>query len=668
MELLTDKLTDKLQEVRNVSNHRMEAERELTFLKNSNDKFVDAYEKQKKLREEITNYEIDRSKLLRRMEEQNIIIKDQSDQISKLNELIEKERNDRQKLALTIDALQNESDSIELNIKKAQDRENEFQKLVEQTENLGKKEHQLIKENEKLLLDLQKKESLIANGTKQVEHMTLQKNDLHREIKGLREELSILKLNDNELKTKSIKLQEKVNNYEILIADLRYDLSKAEKRALALEDELSQTKHELHREKSKIDQLTDDIKQLKTLCESLEKTRQELVNRLQNKNSEKNLEENEKTKLLDQINDLKKKLQTVEGDMKESKTSLVELDHERDQLQQLVDEKTEDYEKLRERFSIQEAELHGLKEKTCEYMALHDDYVFRIQELEGQIKELMKKNRMINEELSERRSTFGVNEVEIANLSQDLNTITRENQSLNEKMMSILEEKENLRDALGNVANQEKQARQALRATEMERDDILNNYKSVCLENERLKRNIDELAQDNQELFRKLKEVEKEIIFFRSQIQQIEAKEAQYLTELSSFERQITFLNKRLEEADLTIKENQEARQNLIKEFNNMRQFNDSIEINKDEYQKTVIVLEQEKICLQDQIRELKRNNDLLRQQFENEKNRLLQLEQILGNERQDQYRQNLAIQDNEQEKAELQNEIAHLQRRMQGK
>jgi len=102
----------------------------------------------------------------------------------------------------------------------------------------------------------------------------------------------------------------------------------------------------------------------------------------------------------------------------------------------------------------------------------------------------------------------------------------------------------------------------------------------------------------------------------------------------------------------------------LLREFNNMRQVNDSIEMTREEFQRALMVADQEKAFLQDQVRELKRNNDLLVQQFDIEKKRYLQLEEILGDERKMQYRQNLTLQNSEQEKAELQNELSNLQRR----
>ena len=572
IELTQEKFSNKLEECRKIDNIRLETERANFDLQNQNQSLKEQIARDKKLREDIGSHETERVRLLRRIDELELLLKDKAEQIVSITEMADKERDEKLRLEGKMDRLLNETSSIEVNIQRAREREAEYDRLLKELDMLKEKEHGLIKENEKLLVDNKRHENLIANGTRQIEHVNLQKEELQREIRGLKEEVSLYKSTDNEAKTRSIKLQEKLNNHDILIADLRDSKATEERKNVRLSDEITNLKQDLAQEKSKNEQLTEQIKQLKTLSEGLDRTREELLVRLQNKNNERGIEESERLRLQEEINGLKRRLAAAEQDTKESRMAMTEIDRERDAIQNLLDEKSESYEKLRDRIESQEEELRTMKEKSVEFMAMTDEGNYRVQEQESQLREMMKKNRTLNEEVNEYRNAIAVKDREIQSLSDDLNILTRENQNQNQRMMQVVEEKEGLKDALNNVSGQEKVSRQSLRATEMERNDILSTYKSVCMENERLKANISELSADSHSLWKKVKEAEQQSTFYKGQAQQLESKEAQYLNEIGTYERQVTHLNYRLEQAEQAIRESQESKENLIREFHSIRQ------------------------------------------------------------------------------------------------
>ena len=571
IELTQERLTAKIEECRKLDNARLEEERKCFDLKTQNEKLQDQIARDRRLRDDLGTHESERVRLLRRIDELELENKDKLDQITKLNEFAEKERQDKLKLGEKLDRLLQESSSIESSIQRGRERELELDRLNKDMELLKQREKDLIRENEKLLLENKRQETLIQSGTRQVEHITLQKDDLAREIRALKDEIALHKSSDSEAKTKAIKLQEKLNNYDILIADLKDRQASEERKNLRLSEEVNNLRMDLEKEKSVNLQLNEQIKQLKTLSEGLDRTREELLIRLQNKNNEKGMEENERMRLQDEIAVLKRKVASVEQEAKEARAAMIQIDNERDNVQNLLDEKSEAFARLKERLEAQEEELRALKERSVEFMAVNDENITRVQDLEAQIRDMIKKNRALSQEIADYKDALVVKDNEIQNLSSDLNILTKENQNLNARLIHAMEEKEAMKDVVNNVSTQEKMSRQSLRATEMERNDILATYKTVCIENERLKRNIEELSLDNQELFKKLREAEQEISFMKGQINQFEIKEAQYINEITTFERQITMLNRRLEQADLAIKDAQDSKESLIREFHNIR-------------------------------------------------------------------------------------------------
>jgi len=344
----------------------------------------------------------------------------------------------------------------------------------------------------------------------------------------------------------------------------------------------------------------------------------------------------------------------------------MEVDRERDTLQAQLDDKSEKLERLKREFEENLEENRRYKERSSEFMASSDMQLSRMQDMEGQLKEFHRRSKALYEENNELKRVLSLKDTDIDHLGNDLNILTRENQNLNQKIQMLVEEKERAKEVLGTVGTQEKALKQSLRAVELEREDILNNYRAVCVENERLKRNNEELTADNQEFFRRLNDNQREMSYLNSQLQQFEVKESQYMNELAAYERNVSMLNRRLEQADNAVRAGHEAKDKLLREFNSIRQANEGFETSHDDLQRNFIRNEQERAILQDQIRELRDQQEILRQQAEYEKNRARKLEEILTEERKIQYRQNMEIQALESERMDLQMTVGNNEKRFQ--
>ena len=572
IELMKDQVSLKLQEVRRSESLRTDIEREFMALKGSNTKLEDQMEKNKRLREDMKRLEEERISVMKKVDELTLEVRDYKMKEARHDEILRKEREANEALSGKIEMLATESENFDLSLMKVREREQEYNRALIEIEGLRNKEREFMEENERLKKENRKHESLMSSGSRQVEHLIHQKDEQANEIKQLREEISTLRSSDNEVKTKSIKLQEKVNNFEIMIADLKDERVKDEARITEYEDKMSQSRNELDRERRRNTELSDQVHQLKTLADSLENTRKELLERLQNKNNERSLEEGERMKLQDEIKRLRERAGSLEKEMEEMRSAVMEVDRERDNLQEQLDEKTEVFERMKRKYEDQEEELRRLKERSSEFLASNDMQVNRMHELEEQLKDLHRRSKGLMEENNELKKLVGAKDNDVSNLVNDLNILTRENQNLNQKIQILVEEKERVKDALGNTNMQEKMMKQTLRATELEKEDILSNYKAVCAENDRLKRNNDELTSDNQEFFRGLKENEREIMFLKGELQQSEIKESQFMNELAAYERNVNMLNRRLEQADSMVREGHDAKERLLRDLSQIQQ------------------------------------------------------------------------------------------------
>ena len=83
------------------------------------------------------------------------------------------------------------SNAVQQNIiKQAYERENEYTILVSELEKVREIERRLIIDKERLSSEVKKNEVLIQNQGKQVEMMVRQKEEMLKEIRDLRNELS----------------------------------------------------------------------------------------------------------------------------------------------------------------------------------------------------------------------------------------------------------------------------------------------------------------------------------------------------------------------------------------------------------------------------------------------------------------------------------------------
>eukprot|EP01017_Pseudomicrothorax_dubius_P049959 TRINITY_DN936_c0_g2_i8.p1 TRINITY_DN936_c0_g2~~TRINITY_DN936_c0_g2_i8.p1 ORF type:complete len:251 (-),score=80.30 TRINITY_DN936_c0_g2_i8:20-703(-) len=150
----------------------------------------------------------------------------------------------------------------------------------------------------------------------------------------------------------------------------------------------------------------------------------------------------------------------------------------------------------------------------------------------------------------------------------------------------------------------------------------------------------------------------------RAHLGESEQREAGYLAEIAAYERQMTQVNKRLEQADASVRDLQSAKEALSKQFGTMRQMSAGLEGTREDMQRSLAQLEYERLHLAEQVRALEREMDLQRQQLEFERTKARDLEGILTKERETQYRQHMTLQRAEEERIELLSELQRLQPR----
>ena len=136
----------------------------------------------------------------------------------------------------------------------------------------------------------------------------------------------------NLCKTEEVKAEQRKNQFELEILDLKRQVQTQRDLANRSQAELASTRKELEEEVTKSRAHLQQVERLRALVESLDSTKEELVKRLQNTNHEKMSEEQDKAVLLGDVQTYKRELMLREQEIADLRRSIESLDASRDEL------------------------------------------------------------------------------------------------------------------------------------------------------------------------------------------------------------------------------------------------------------------------------------------------------------------------------------------------
>lgn len=102
-----------------------------------------------------------------------------------------------------------------------------------------------------------------------------------------------------------------------------------------------------------------------------------------------------------------------------------------------------------------------------------------------------------------------VKTTEANELTEDIQTLTRENKFVNSEFAKVSQANEYLKRQNEQLQDQERLAQQSVRALEMEKQDVLQNYRDSCAENERAQETMKQMGDEHNKLYQKTLEMEK---------------------------------------------------------------------------------------------------------------------------------------------------------------
>lgn len=125
--------------------------------------------------------------------------------------------------------------------------------------------------------------------------------------------------------------------------------------------EVAQARKDLEDEVAKTRQYIQQVDRLKSVIESLDQTKEELMRRLQNTQQEKVSEEQGKAVLIGDVQSYKREILLKEQEIVDLRKSVEQLDASMDELQQELDTKTEELALCRQQLDKQARDFSNVQ-------------------------------------------------------------------------------------------------------------------------------------------------------------------------------------------------------------------------------------------------------------------------------------------------------------------
>ena len=119
-------------------------------------------------------------------------------------------------------------------------------------------------------------------------------------------------------------------------------MNKREERAAFLENKLESQENDKRELEQKVAMLIEKLRQMQELVKSLESNREELIGELKKGHDSAHFSGSTVNNQLKEISCLKAKVHDIESELHDSREALRMINNERDEMQNLLDEKTEE--------------------------------------------------------------------------------------------------------------------------------------------------------------------------------------------------------------------------------------------------------------------------------------------------------------------------------------
>ncbi|XP_076646468.1 uncharacterized protein LOC143355509 isoform X2 [Halictus rubicundus] len=418
-----------------------------------------------------------------------------------------------------------------------------------------------------------------------------------------------------------------------------------------LEDQLEDLREELKRTKQELSTQRSQYFQLRALQDQTDQALGDTQNQLTQSKSELNKALDRNRTMERQQLQLENQIRDLQQEINHLKTNMTHLDHEKDQLLMVLDEKTERIAALEREMMMKDQQVLG-----------SDD----------QIRELQHKNELTIEQAAEQERQIRSMQLEVENFQRQLQTTTydRENaiqenrriqddlaactcevRNLQRELEASRAESFDLKRQLQTYVSEVRRAEELLNRKENERTEMLNHFRSLSLEATVLENNNHSLESEAAEARGALQTA-------RDRMMDLERQLADKESLISGYETQISELTQNVASMETQLRQHGEQRQRAESDLTAVRDLCMKLDQQKDTLMHQLDDKDSLKAQYDMQMAKLKAEQTIIQDQMNRDRATVERLELLLDQARQE----SISVQANNQE---LQNEMSRLRTKM---
>ncbi|CAH1098756.1 unnamed protein product [Psylliodes chrysocephalus] len=489
----------------------------------------------------------------------------------------------------------------------------------------------------------------------EVKHLERENNSLKSKIQSL-SETSLF--NEERMKKAFQEMEEHITRLENERRDLVISQGTNRSNVSHLEDECRILREKLQIAQKEANTQKANYEQLKILHDQINRALSDCQTQLLRAESETQSLQSKIGNTHREASGYEREVARLQGDVDVMKTQLTKIDKEKDELLNIVDDKTEKIDKL-------ENELRDKKNK--------------IGALEKEIKDLCRKIRTISEENCSNDSQLRAIKQEINLLQQDLDNERRckeiavqENRRLQDDMTSLsldckdarkeLEiskrQVEDLKRQLQHYVAEVKRTEDLISQKELERTEILDQFRNLSQEN-----NV--LETTNHTLESEATQTRVQLSVALDHTSDLERKIDNLEAIIRSYEKQISELTCQVASMEMQMKQGTSSKERISEEIKHLKDLCVKLDNEKDEMKREIRNKEDQKMALERKMDLFTRENSELKRALDKDKDSQDGLERLLNEARQDLVEQRLLNEDLQNEISTLRGKVDELQERL---
>lgn len=348
----------------------------------------------------------------------------------------------------------------------------------------------------------------------------------------------------------------------------------------------------------------------------------------------------------------------LQGDIEVMKSQLSKIDKEKDELLNVVDDKTEQVDRLetqlkekRNQLSALELENRDLKRQIC-----------KISE-ESSCREMESRNskqsiHILQQDLDNERRLKEAAQQENRRLQDDLSCATLDCRDTRKELEIAKRQVEDLKTQLQHYVAEVKRTEDLISQKELERTEILDQFKSLSQENNVLESN-------NHTLESEANQSRVQLSVALDHASDLERKVENQEAIIRSYEKQISELTSQVASLEIQLKQGSSMTDRVSTEMKQLKDLCVRLDGDKDDLKKKLRNQEDEKIRIERQIDFLARENKELKRALEKDQDNQEGLERLLKEAREEVFGQRVLNEDLQSEINKMRTKIGELQERL---